>query len=288
MKKTMPKLELIAACAIFGTIGVFRKAVPINSGMLSMLRGFIGALTLLIIMAVKRQKINWKAIKKNIVRLTVSGAAIGINWILCFESYNYTSIAISALCYYMAPVFVLIASSVLLKEKITKTNIICIIVALFGMVMVSGVLNETMDSRQMIGILLALAAAVLYATDVMCNKTMTAIEALDRTVYQLFIAGLVTVPYVIFGEEPVSFNLTFNIVLIVAMLGAVHTGIAFALYFDGLSKLSTRTVAFFTYIDPILAVLLSALLLKEGISTGVVIGAVCILGSALYNELKSN
>lgn len=286
MKHNLAKVELITASVIFGTIAVFRKAVPLNSGMLSMFRGFIGSAVLFLILLCKKQKLDLNTIKKNIGYLVTSGAAIGINWILCFESYRYTSVAISTLCYYMAPSFIIIASVFVLHEPISKKNVICILIALFGMFLVSGFWNETTNPKQIIGITLSVMAAVLYSTDVICNKKMSNIGALDRTIVQLFVAGLVTIPYVFLVEEPVKFDITIKIIFIVFLLGALHTGVGFALYFDSLSKLDTKTVAFFTYIDPILAVILSAVLLKEGISWWVVAGAVCIIGSALYNEVK--
>lgn len=288
MKKGMPKLEFIIAYVIFGTVGVFRKAVPLNSGMLSMLRGFIGAATLVLILFLSKNKINFKSIKANLGLLCLSGAAIGINWILLFEAYKYTTVAIATLCYYMAPVLMIVFSALILREHVSKTNIICILIAVLGMCLISGIGIEKPSQGQITGILLSLGAAVLYAVDVIANKKMKNINATDRTVVQLFTAGLVTVPYAFFVEQPAGCPLTWKIVILVAVLGIVHTGLSYALAFDGIAKLSTQTVAFFTYIDPVLAVILSALVLKEGITPTVIIGAVCILGSALYNELKSN
>ena len=90
-----------------------------------MTRGYIGAAFLLVIMLLTGKKPDLKAIKNNLLPLVLSGAAIGVNWILLFEAYNYTSVAVATLCYYMQPVMLIILTPFLLKEKLSKAKIIC-------------------------------------------------------------------------------------------------------------------------------------------------------------------
>ena len=135
------KLELIASMFIFGTIGIFVRHIPLPSSMIALARGFVGAFFVLLFVYLKKSKLDKSAIKKNFVMLALSGAFIGINWILLFESYNYTTVATATLCYYMQPIFVILASPFLLKEKLTVKKVACVVVALIGMVFVSGVLQ---------------------------------------------------------------------------------------------------------------------------------------------------
>ena len=93
------RIQLILAMAIFGTIGIFRKYLPLPSGALAMLRGFIGMGFLLILVKIKRQPLSKPAIKKNLWPLVISGSLIGINWIMLFEAYQYTTVAAATLCY---------------------------------------------------------------------------------------------------------------------------------------------------------------------------------------------
>ena len=136
------RIYLILSMVIFGTIGIFRRYIPLPSGALAMLRGIVGASALLLIMFIIKKPPNIKKLKSNLLLLIISGALIGFNWIFLFESYNYTSVATATLCYYMAPVFVLIASPIFLKEKLTVKQIICSITAIIGIVLVSGVFNQ--------------------------------------------------------------------------------------------------------------------------------------------------
>lgn len=137
----LSKLGLISSMTIFGTIGLFVKHTPLPSSLIAMIRGFIGMLFLLAVVFIKRDKISWQIIKKHAVLLFTSGAFIGVNWILLFESYRYTTVATATLCYYMAPIFIILASPIFLKERLTLKKLLCVTVALVGMIFVSGILN---------------------------------------------------------------------------------------------------------------------------------------------------
>ncbi len=282
------KLSLILSMFIFGTIGIFRRYIPLPSSLLALARGAIGVIFLLIFMAVKKEKLNLREIKDKILLLCISGVFIGFNWILLFEAYNYTTVATATLCYYMAPVFVIIASPFLFKEKLTLKKILCVIVALVGMVLVSGVIETGFSGAgEFKGVLLGLGAAVLYATVVLMNKKTAGVPAYTKTVIQLGSAAIVLLPYTLLTEN--FAELTFEPLTIIMLLivGVVHTGWSYALYFGSMDNLKAQTVAIFSYIDPVVAIILSALILNEEMSIFGVIGAVMVLGSTMISELPS-
>ena len=280
--------SLIFSMMIFGTIGIFRKHIELSSGVLAMARGFIGAMFLLFIIALKREKLSKAAIKKNLWFLILSGAFIGFNWILLFEAYRYTTVATATLCYYLAPIFVIMASPLILKERLSGRKVLCVLVALAGMVFVSGVLQAGFHGlSELKGILFGLGAAVFYASVILMNKKITDISAYDKTIVQLVCAATVLVPYVLLtGELAVAewSGIGFVLVLVV---GILHTGVTYALYFGSMAHLKAQTVAIFSYIDPIVAILLSAVLLQEKMDGLTILGTVMILGAAVYSELRA-
>lgn len=279
------KFYLVASMIIFGSIGVFRRYIPLPSGMLAMLRGFIGALFILIIMLVKKQLPDKKAIKNNLVYLLSSGAMIGFNWILLFEAYNFTSVSTATLCYYMAPIFVIIASPIVLKERLTTKSILSAIIALLGMTLISGVYNASFKyDNQVKGIILALGAAALYACVIICNKKIKDIDSYNKTLIQLTSAGVVLIPYSLIAEDYIRYEFKPFIILLVFLVGIVHTGLAYSLYFSSIKALKAKTIAIFSYIDPIIALILSSLILKESMSFSEILGAVLILGAAFFSE----
>lgn len=285
--KELNTLKLTLAMLVFGTVGIFVRYIPLPSGFIAMSRGFIGVLFLLLFFVISRKRIDFSAIRENLVKLLFSGAFIGVNWILLFESYNHTTVATATLCYYMAPVFVLLASAVLFKESISIKKWICIVCAVGGMVLVSGVAeNGIPDISEASGILLGLGAAVFYASVIMFNRRMKNISSYDMTAVQLFVAAVVVMPYSLIAED-ISFNGTpWYSFLLLALVGILHTGIAYVAYFGSVNALPAEKVAIFAYIDPIVAILLSFLLLKEDMSLIAGLGAVLILASTLISEVE--
>lgn len=282
------KLGLLTSMFIFGTIGIFRRYIPLPSGMVACVRGLVGTLFLLALVTLKKEKISKEAIQKNFKVLVISGVAIGFNWILLFEAYQYTSVAIATLCYYMAPMIVIFASAILLKEKLTKRKVLCALVALAGMVLVSGVLQAGFTGlAEMKGILLGLGAAALYASVILMNKKLKDINAYDKTIVQLAAAAIVLIPYVLLVENWMEVTFTPLIVVMLLIVGIVHTGWAYALYFGSMDGLKAQTIALFSYLDPIVAILLSALLLKEEMGVAGFVGAVLVLGAAMLSEKQA-
>lgn len=276
---------LIASVCIFGTIGILRRYIPLSSSLVALVRGVIGSVFLIAVVLLRRQKVDRNAIRKNLLLLALSGAAIGFNWILLFEAYNHTSVAVATLCYYLAPILVILVSPLILKETLTLKKGICTAVALGGMVLVSGVAETGFHGlSEMKGVLFGLGAAVLYASVILMNKKMGKIPAYDKTIFQLSLASLALFPYVLLTENLCAVAVTPLSVCLLLVAGIVHTGIAYWLYFGSMGNLNAQTVALLSYLDPILAIVLSMVLLQEPMTVLAAIGAVLILGAAYISE----
>lgn len=278
--------QMAASMAIFGTVGIFIKQIPFPSAVIALGRGIIGSIFLLLTAMIAKKPLDIPAIKKNLKLLIISGIAIGVNWILLFESYKYIPVSTATLCYYLSPVFVTMASPVILKEKLTGTKIACIGAALLGMVLISGVLqgNDGADS-QFTGILLGCGAAVLYASVVLINKFIKDIPANDCTVMQLGTVAVVLLPYVLLTENLAAIEWSAVNLAMLVFVGIVHTGIAYKLYFGAVPFVEGQTIALLSYIDPVITIVLAAIVLGEPLTIYSVVGAVLILGSTLVSEL---
>ena len=285
MKENAKSLRmLIASMVIFGTVGIVRRWIPLPSATVAAARGIVGALILLLLCAVRRRRLSGEDIRRNLVRLLVSGAAMGANWIALFEAYRYTTVAAATLCYYMAPIFVILLSPLVLREKLTVRKGVCAAAALLGMVLVSGVVGGG-SAGGIRGALLGLLAAALYAAVVLMNKRMYPMPGVDRAIVQLLTAGIVVLPYALLTGGGGAAPLDLRAAAPLAVICVVHTGLAYALYFSCVDRLHAHTLALLSYIDPVVAVLLSALLLREPLTVLTVLGAVLILGAAALGEL---
>ena len=275
----------ISSMLIFGTIGIFRRYIPLPSALLACCRGIIGSAFLLILMTVRKGEKREKLGAKKTAIFIIMGILIGINWLLLFEAYNYTTVPTATLCYYMEPTIVILLSPMVFREKLTLKKGICALIAVLGMVFVSGVVENGIPSlAEMKGVLLGLGAAVLYATVVIINKKLPGVEVYQKTTIQLLSAAIIMVPYLLLTENmaEVTFNTTAVIMLLV--VGFVHTGVAYALNFGSMDGLRGQSIALFSYLDPVTALILSALILHETMTGWGIAGAILILGAALISE----
>lgn len=276
------KLRLLLAMGIFGTVGIFVDMIPLPSGLIALCRAILGFVFLLAVVAVSRQPISIKAIGKNLMVLLLSGICLGANWVLLFEAIRYSGVAVATACYYLAPAFLILCSPIF-GERLTAKKLACVGVALIGMVFVSGVFRG--QGSISVGVAFGVGAAVLYTAVVVLNKRLAGLTDYERTGTQLLVSALVLLGYVLCtgGLDFTPLNLhTWPILLLV---GIVHTGVAYWLYFGAVSALDGQSVALFSYLDPVIALLCSWAISPKSFDPLMALGAALILGSTLFSQL---
>ena len=277
------RFEIVFSMAAFGTIAVFVRNIGLPSGEVALYRAVIAALALFLWQLCTRQTVRWQDVKKELPLLFVSGAAMSVNWILLFEAYKYTTVAMATLSYYFAPVIVTVASTVLFREGLTAKQISCFVMSTLGLVMVIGVSGGG-GSHDLRGILLGLGAAVFYAAVVLINKGIRRVSGLNRTFMQFLAAILVMTPYISMtgGSHLAGLDMTGAVNLMV--VGVFHTGICYCMYFSSLRYLKGQEASILSYIDPVVAVILSVAVLHEPVSPLQAAGGFMILGFTVLNE----
>jgi len=285
MKKIMsPRVMMMTAMAIFGTLGLFVRRIPVSSGELALYRAILATLLIAGFLLVTRQKIPFARIRRELPLLLASGVAIGINWILLFEAYRYTTVSVATLSYYFAPVIVTIVCPFLFHEKLTVKQIICFIMSTLGIVMITGI-GSLSGSRDLVGILFGLGAAVFYASAVLVNKFIKNVDGIHRTFLQFLAAIVILLPYVLLttGVHIGSLGGVGWINLLI--VGLIHTGVTYCMYFSSLREIPGQKAAILSYIDPLVAVLVSVTLLGEPMTLWQAVGGLLILGFTLWNEI---
>ena len=281
------RLAFAGSMLVFGTIGLLRRFIDLPSAVIACFRGLLGCVLLLLLQRLRGRKPDLAALRRYLSALLISGGMIGFNWMLLFEAYRYTSIAVATLCYYTAPVMLILASPLVFREQFTWRQLVCVALAACGMVLVSGVLDGgTLPDGTLTGIALAIGSAVLYASITAVNrKTLSRMDAYDKTIVQLGAAGLVMVPYLALTGGCSDLHLTALSAGLMLLVSLTHTAIPYAMYFGAMVRLPTQTVALMSYLDPITALILSALVLHEPLSPAGLTGAVLVLGSTVLSEL---
>ena len=280
------RLMLAGSMAIFGTIGLFVRNISVSSAELALYRAAIAAVLLTGYFLATKTRINLRALGKELPLLLISGMAMGVNWILLFEAYKYTTVSVATLSYYFAPVLVTLACPLLFKEKMGPLQWLCFAMSTLGLVLITGLGDLSAGSSHLTGIFFGLGAAVFYASVMLLNKFIKGVTGLQRTYLQFLAAIVILVPYVLLtgGVTLSTLNGTGWVNLLI--VGGVHTCLAYCLYFPALKELPGQEAAILSYIDPLLACLLSVALLGESMSAVQVLGGLLILGFTLLNELK--
>ena len=279
------RLYLILSMAAFGTLAPFVRNISVSSGELALYRAVLAAVMIGMFLVITGQKIPFRSLGKELYLLLFSGVAMGFNWILLFEAYKYTTVAISTLSYYFAPVIVTVVCPFLFKEKMTGKQILCFVMSTLGLALVVGITDLGSGGNDAIGVAFGLGAAVLYATVVLLNKFIKGVTGIHRTFLQFLAAIAVLTPYVLCtsGMHLGSLNHLGWVCLLV--VGLVHTGVTYCLYFSSLKEISGQEAAILSYVDPLVAVVIGVLLLKEPLNWQQLIGGLMILGFTLWNEL---
>lgn len=279
------KIMLIISMVIFGTLGIFTRNIAISSGELALYRAILAAVLIFVYLIVTKQKTDFRSIKKELLLLLLSGTAMGINWILLFEAYKYTTISAATLSYYFAPVIVIVACPILFKEKLSGRQKICFLMSALGLVLITGI-GDLRNDNDFIGILFGLGAALFYAAVILLNKFIKNVEGIYRTFLQFISAIVILIPYVKMTSGVTLGNLNFTGWVNLLIVGFIHTGITYCMYFSSLKELPGQKAAILSYIDPLVAVLISVAILGETMTIWQAIGGIFILGFTLWNEIS--
>lgn len=270
--------------AIFGTISLAVKNIGVSTGEIAFWRVAIALIAILLLKLIRREKLPLKQAKRDLVWLALSGLAIGGDWILFFEAYKYTSVSVTTLSYYFCPVIVMLLSPLVFRERITVRQWLYFIMASLGLVLIIGARTRG-SNRELIGIALGLAAALCYAMIILINKRIKSVAGLDKTVFQFIAALAVLAVYVPFSSGFHVAELELKGFLCLGVLGLVHTALAYGLYFTSIQNLTGQRVALLGYIDPLVAVIISALFLRESITFWQIVGGLMIIGFTALNEV---
>ncbi|QPQ36632.1 MULTISPECIES: DMT family transporter [unclassified Lysinibacillus] len=281
------KIQFILSMIIFGTIGLVVRNIDLSSSERALLSSLIGCLFLTVLFFMMKKKISWQLMKSNASILLFSSIALGGNWVFLYQSYDHTTIANATLGYYFAPVFVMILSPIILKEQLSLKKVVCILVAIMGLVLIVGEGVSASKTDDLLGLFYGLVAAAFYAALLLLNKFIKGMEKLELTIIQLGTTAIFLMPYVLLTSGFGMFNVSRASIPFIFILGIFNTGIGFWLFFSGMEKLKGQSIAMLSYVDPFVAILISALVLQEQMTMLQMLGGALLLASTFMSEIKS-
>lgn len=285
MSKSKATLSYVSALVIYGTLGWVLSFIDVPSEVIALGRAAFGSLFILIMLCATKRGFNGAMVRANLGWLALSGLSLGLNWVLLFAAYRATTVAVASLCNYMAPVILIVVAPIVLQETLSIEKALCAGVAVFGMLLLSGVLSGGAEGVTGTGVMLGLAAAVAFVVMVLGNKKMSPMPVLEKAAVQLVFAMVATVPFVLMRNWGMALHTDGLSLVLMLVIGLVHTGFAYCLYFGALEHLKAQTIAVLGYVEPAVSVLCSAFLLHEPLSLLGWLGAALIIGAAAVSEI---
>ncbi len=277
------RLMLILSVLAFGTVGLFVRQISLPSQKIALYRASIAFLVLFaFLLFTGRIKLLYEH-RLQVPKFLLTGAVMAFNWILLFEAYRYTSIALATLAYYLAPTLMILFGVLFLRERLSFFQTLCFVLSTLGLVLMLGVSWGSENDFK--GILLGLSSAVLYASVVTINRGAKEVDGILRAFVQFFGVILVMTPFIALRGGFHLHLLNSPGLLSLLVLGVFHTGLCYCLYFISIVHLKGQQVAILSYLDPLTAVLLSTLFLGESISPMQLLGGFLMLVFSLLNEV---
>ena len=271
----------ILAMLIFGTNGYLVAHLSLQGSQIVLVRTLVGGLLLTAIVLL-RGGFDREAVRAEWRDLLFGGVALGLNWVALFTAYRMLNVSLATLIYYAGPMLVLLFSPLLFGESLTPQKIAAVAIVAAGLFCITG--SITSAGMSLTGLLAAVLSALFYASLIIFNKRIVKTGGMQTAALELDVAFVVVLIYMLLTAgipRPLKADIPYLLVL-----GLVNTGIAYMLYFTGLQKLPGQSVALISYVDPVSALVFSALLLHETMTPLQVLGAVLIIGGALLGELR--
>ena len=273
-------IKIILSGLIFGSNGIVASYIDLSSYEIVLTRTVVGGLSLLAICLITGKRLPVREHPGQALYVVLSGFAMGAGWMCLYEAYDEIGVGVGALLGNCGPVIVMMLSPLFFGEKLTAPKLTGFFTVLAGVFLLNGALDGTLNPR---GVFFGIMSSVFYAVMLISNKKATEIRGLENTTLQIISAFVAVAAFVVY-RQGFSFSVQPSDVLPILVLGIVNTGFACYCYFSSVAWLPVQTVAVVGYLEPLSAVILGAVILREPMGVLKIIGAVLVLGGAFFAE----
>lgn len=249
--KTRGAVQMILAMTISGTVGWPVLVLGQPPTTLVFWRCAFGALAMLATCAALGQLKPGAINRRQLAVAILGGIALVLNWTLLFAAYQHASIAVATVTYHVQPFMLVALGALLFGEKLTANRLGWLLLAFAGMVLiVAGRQSGGSGDDYLLGVVLALGAALMYAIAAAIVKRLAALPA-----------------------APIDW-------LLLATLGLVHTGLMSTLLDGAIQKIPTALVGALSFIYPAVAIVVDWAVFGHRLSLLQLLGTLAILGAA--------
>ena len=271
MRKIYLLLPILAGI-MFGSGGVFVRTLMqngVDSTTILFLRFSIAIIPILIVILLT-DKTLFKIDLSDLPLFIVCGiCVIGLN-LFYNEAINSITLSLAAVLLSLAPIYVLILAYIFFEEKITSEKLICMVLAIFGCLLMTGALETNIENIPLLGIVFGIGTGVFWAVYLIASKKSIEKGRHTYTIlfYSIIFISIALMPFTNFGQinSFVSANPIFAILFLI-----LHSTCTFALPY----VLSTISLEY----------------MESGVSSILLSGsepfAALILGMLFYSEIPT-
>lgn len=264
---------LVAACIMYGLIGIFIKLIgdmPLGSIIFYRLLFALAAIILYLAISGNLRELRLKEKKWSLLLLGLFEAAAVLAY---FYSVSYTTVSIAVLLLYTAPVYVALLSPVVLKEKISSRGILALVLSIAGVIMVVQPQIQN-DGITVSGIALGLASGLLYAFMIMTSRSLkNNYTGTAQATWSIIVSLIIFSP---FGFA-INADILRDKLYLLVLFGLIPTAIGGILYFNGLRIVKAQNASIISLLEPASAVFFAFVILSEPVGYTTAIGGCLIL-----------
>ncbi len=278
-------LQVFSAALIWGTYGLFVRALDYSPEYILFYRFFFGFIGLLIFTSFK-EGLAW--MKPSLVIwkwMLIPALLTGLSWLAYTYSINYTSVSNAAFLIYTAPVFTVILAPLVIKENLEVRTIVALVFSLLGTMAIMGYSSLFSSGTSLLGDMIALFGGMTYGLLALFLKKVPA--GMLGLKSNIFLSGYIALALLPFVVTSLS-RLSLNAFLLLLLLGLFQQTFAATLFHLGLRSIKAQHAGILTYIEPLAATVMAALFLYEGITAGSLLGGFLIIVAGLIIVLKSD
>jgi len=265
-------LEVAVAAVIWGSNGVYVNLIPLSSYALAFFRVLFAAVALSVGIVLFGRRELFKS-EYPLRGLFFLGVLLCLGWGLLFEAMKLLPIAEAVLLNYTAPIFVALLAAVFLRESVTGRTIASLILSFLGIVLIV-FSNRGFQGVNVAGYLIGLSAGLSYAIFIIVSKSaLTRVVNYTLVLYSNFFASLILAPSLFTIHLPLSWNVW----LMLAILGVINTALAVPLFYKGLKKIRAQEAAILGYLEPVSAAFLGFLFLGQTLTPPAMLGGILVI-----------
>ncbi|QLE86895.1 MULTISPECIES: DMT family transporter [Shewanella] len=275
-------IELHIAVLLFGGTALFSKLIALSALDITLIRCFIAAIVLALIVKLNRQPLKLKHWREYAVAIAL-GIVVSLHWVTYFASMQMSSVAIGMIAFFSYPVMTVLIEPIINRTRIEKVDIISGLAVLIGVTLL--IPEASLGNEVTLGIAIGVLSALLFtARNLMHKRYFSQYSGAKAMCYQTAVAVVFLAPWQQVELASIS-NTTWAMLV---LLGIVFTAAPHALFAAALRQLSAKTVGLVSCLQPFYGTVLALLVLHEGVDVKTALGGLLVVATAIFETQRAH